>query len=153
MTGVQTCALPIYDFDIAANVWSATSFTELKRDGDAVERWNLLHPESTPRTPYVTECLNHFPGTPVVAATDYVKLYADQIRGYVPGRYLVLGTDGFGRSDDRAALRRHFEVDRYHVVVAALSALAAEGTVDAARVTAAMSRYGIDPERPDPRLL
>ena len=141
------------DFDIAANVWSATSFTELKRDGDAVERWNLLHPESTPRTPYVTECLNHFPGTPVVAATDYVKLYADQIRGYVPGRYLVLGTDGFGRSDDRAALRRHFEVDRYHVVVAALSALAAEGTVDAARVTAAMSRYGIDPERPDPRLL
>jgi len=139
------------EFDVGANVWSATSFTELKRDGDAVERWNLLHPESAPRVPYVTEHLGAHPG-PVVAATDYVKLYADQIRGYVPQRYVVLGTDGFGRSDGREALRRHFEVDRYHVAVAALSALAAEGGIERRVVADAIARFGIDPDRPDPRL-
>jgi pyruvate dehydrogenase E1 component len=136
------------DFDIDADVWSATSFTELRRDGIAVERYNTLHPTSKQRTPYVTECLAD--GGPVVAATDYVRAYPDLIRAWVPGTYRTLGTDGFGRSDFRSALRGFFEVDRRHVAVAALKALADEGEIKPTRVKEAIERYEIDPEAPMP---
>jgi pyruvate dehydrogenase E1 component len=138
------------DYGVAADVWSATSFTELRRDGLAAERQNMLHPGAEPRRAYVEECLAGRPAGPVVAATDYVRSFADQIRAFVPRRYTVLGTDGYGRSDYRRNLRRFFEVDRHYVAVAALAALAADGTVPADRVADAISRYGIDPDTPDP---
>jgi pyruvate dehydrogenase E1 component len=138
------------DYGIASDVWSATSFTELRRDGLAAERWNMLHPGAEPRRSYVEECLGTRPGSPVVAATDYVKTFADQIRAFVPGRYRVLGTDGYGRSDYRRNLRRFFEVDRHYVALAALTALAEEGTIPADQVADAITRYGIDPGKPDP---
>ena len=131
------------DFDVIADVWSVTSFTELRRDGIEVERWNMLHPLEHPRQPYVTQCLSERDG-PVVAATDYIRAYADQIRQWVPGPYRVLGTDGFGRSDTRAALRRFFEVDRHYVTVAALREL------DPARAQEAIERYELDPDAPMP---
>jgi len=137
------------DYGVAADVWSATSFTGLRRDGLAAERWNMLHPTEPPRRSYVEECLSGRPG-PAIAATDYVRSFADQIRPFVPGRYRVLGTDGYGRSDYRRNLRRFFEVDRSHVAVAALASLAQDGTVPAATVADAISRYGIDPGKPDP---
>jgi len=137
------------DFGVDADVWSATSFTELRREGLDAERWNMLHPTEPPRRPYVTDCLADRQG-PVVAASDYMKTFADQIRPFVPGTYRVLGTDGFGRSDYRRNLRRFFEVDRYFVALAALQALAGEGTVPAETVAKAISRYGIDPEKPNP---
>jgi pyruvate dehydrogenase E1 component len=137
------------DYGVSADVWSATSFTELRRDGLAAERWNMLHPGSAPRRSFVEECLAGRPG-PVIAATDYVKSFGDQIRAFVPGRYRVLGTDGYGRSDYRRNLRRFFEVDRHYVAVAALAALAEDGTIPAATVADAISRYGIDPGKPDP---
>jgi pyruvate dehydrogenase E1 component len=138
------------DYGIASDVWSATSFTELRRDGLAAERQNMLRPGAEPRRSYVEECLAGRPPGPVIAATDYVRTYADQIRAFVPRRYTVLGTDGYGRSDYRRHLRRFFEVDRHYVAVAALSALAADGTVPAGRVADAIVRYGIDPDAPDP---
>jgi pyruvate dehydrogenase E1 component len=137
------------DYGVQADVWSATSFTELRRDGLAAERWNMLHPGSEPRRSYVAECLAGRPG-PVIAATDYVKAFADQIRAFVPGKYRVLGTDGYGRSDYRRNLRRFFEVDRHYVALAALTSLAEEGTIPADRVADAIARYGIDPDKPDP---
>jgi pyruvate dehydrogenase E1 component len=137
------------DFGVGADVWSATSFTELGRDGQATQRWNMLHPEVQPRASYVAQCLGPRRG-PVIAATDYVRLYAEQIRPYVPRRYVVLGTDGFGRSDTRANLRRFFEVNRTYVVVAALKALADEGQLPAAKVSEAIHKYGIDPDKPNP---
>ncbi len=139
------------DWGIAADIWSATSMTELRREGLAIDRWNMLHPEAKPRVPYVTECLEERAG-PVVAATDYVKTYADQIRPYVPRDrlYRVLGTDGYGRSDSRARLRHLFEVNRYFVAIAALKALAEQGEVKSRDVAAAIKKYGIDPEKPDP---
>jgi pyruvate dehydrogenase E1 component len=137
------------EFEIEAEVWSATSFTELRRDGLAADREARLHPGSSPRTPWVAECLGSSEA-PVVAATDYMKALPDGIRAWVPGRFEVLGTDGFGRSDFRRHLRRFFEVDRHHVVVAALSALAADGAVEAAKVAEAIDRYGIDADAPDP---
>jgi pyruvate dehydrogenase E1 component len=137
------------DHGVQADVWSATSFTELRRDGMAAERWNLLHPTEDPRQSHVAACLNGREG-PVVASTDYIRTFADQIRPFVRGRYKVLGTDGYGRSDFRVKLRSFFEVDRHHVVVAALAALAAEGTIEAEKVQAAIERYGIDPDRPAP---
>jgi pyruvate dehydrogenase E1 component len=137
------------DWGVAADVWSATSLTELRRDGLAVQRWNLLHPEQPPRLSHVERCLGPRAG-PVVAATDYVKLYADQIRPFVPHRYVALGTDGFGRSDTRRQLRAFFEVDRRFVAVAALKALADEGEVPARAVAEAIARYGIDPKKPNP---
>ena len=139
------------DYGVAADVWSATSFTELRRDGLDAERWNMLHPDSPPRRSYVEQCLAGRSG-PVIAASDYVRSFADQIRPFVPGRYRVLGTDGYGRSDYRRNLRRFFEVDRHYVAVAALASLAADGTVPAATVADAISRYGIDPDKPDPWL-
>jgi pyruvate dehydrogenase E1 component len=138
------------DYSVAADVWSAPSFTELRRDGLAAERWNMLHPTEPPRLSYVETCLAERPPGPVVAATDYVRTFPDQIRPFVRRRYRVLGTDGFGRSDYRRNLRRFFEVDRHYVAVAALAALAEDGTVPAATVTDAISRYQIDPDRPEP---
>jgi len=137
------------DFDVEADVWSVTSFTELRREGLDAERWNGLHPQETPRTPLVTELLAERRG-PVVAATDYMKAHADQIRAFVPGRYVVLGTDGFGRSDTRERLRHFFEVNRYFVAVAALKALMDDGEVAPGTVRQALEKYGIDSSKPDP---
>jgi pyruvate dehydrogenase E1 component len=142
--------LLVADYGVEADVWSATSFTELRRDGLAAERWNMLHPGAEPKRSYVEECLGTRPGGPVIAATDYVKTFADQIRAFVPGRYRVLGTDGYGRSDYRRNLRRFFEVDRHYVALAALTALAEEGAIPADRVADAIARYDIDPGKPDP---
>ena len=137
------------DYGVAADVWSATSFTELRRDGMRAERWNLLHPSEPMRRSHVAWCLGERQG-PVVAASDYVKLFADQIRAYVPRRYVTLGTDGYGRSDTRAALRRFFEVDRHFVALCALKALADEGVMPGSSVCDAIERYGVDPEKSDP---
>ena len=115
-------------YGVPADVFSAPSFSELRREALDCERWNLLHPNEPPRTPYVQQCLQERDG-PVIAATDYMRMVADQIRQWVPGRYVALGTDGYGRSDSRAALRRHFEVDRNFIVLAALKSLADEGQV------------------------
>jgi pyruvate dehydrogenase E1 component len=137
------------DFGIKANVWSATSFSELRRDGLDKDRWNQLHPDEPRRISHVEEYLAPTRG-PVVAASDYVKAVPEMIRAWVPRRYVVLGTDGYGRSDARSALRRFFEVDRYYIVVAALKALADESRVPVARIKEAMARYEIDPEKPNP---
>ena len=139
------------DWGVAGDVWSVTSFTELRREGIDVERWNLLHPTDKPRKAYVTQQLEKSAG-PIVASTDYMRLFADQIRAYVPhGReYRVLGTDGFGRSDTREKLREFFEVDRRYITIAALRALADEGTVSAAKVAEAIKKYGIDANKPNP---
>ena len=139
------------EWGVAADVWSATSFTELRRDGLAADRWNLLHPDSEPRVPYVAACLGKYTG-PVVAASDYMKTFADQIRPFVPRArvFRVLGTDGFGRSDSRPKLREFFEVNRAFVVVAALKSLVDQGEGKAKAVADAIRKYGIDPEKPDP---
>jgi pyruvate dehydrogenase E1 component len=139
------------EWGVAADVWSATSFTELRRDGLAAERWNLLHPEAKPRVPYVTKALQEKSG-PVVASSDYIKTFADQIRPFIPqGRsYRVLGTDGFGRSDSRAKLRHFFEVDRCFVAIAALRALMDSGELKAKTVADAIKKYDINPDKADP---
>jgi pyruvate dehydrogenase E1 component len=137
------------DFDIPTDVWSVTSFNELRRDGLAVERWNQLHPGEKPRRCYVEECLAERPG-PYIAATDYMKIVPDQIQRWVPGTFVSLGTDGYGRSDARDALRRHFEVDKRYIAVTALKALADDGVLDQKTVSQAIEKYGIDPDRPDP---
>ena len=137
------------DFGVPADVFSVTSFSELRREALDAERWNLLHPDQPPRVPYVQEMLSGQQG-PFVAATDYMRIVPDQVRQWVPGRYAVLGTDGYGRSDARAALRDHFEVDRRHIVLAALKALADDGVLDTATVRKAREALGIDPERPNP---
>jgi pyruvate dehydrogenase E1 component len=139
------------DWGVAANVWSCPSFNELARDGQDAERWNLLHPTETPRVPFVAQQLAPHNG-PVIASTDYVKAFAEQIRAFMPkGRtYKVLGTDGFGRSDFRYRLREHFEVNRHYIVVAALKALSEEGTVPAAKVAEAIARYRIDADKINP---
>jgi pyruvate dehydrogenase E1 component len=130
-------------------VLSVTSFSELRREALECERWNLLHPDRAPRVPYIRALLKDREG-PVIAATDYMRAVPDQIRQWVAGRYVTLGTDGFGRSDSRAALRRYFEVDRNHIAVAALKALADERRVDGATVSGAIKALGVDPERPVP---
>jgi len=140
------------DFDISADVWSVTSFNELRRDGLDVERWNRLHPNEERRSSFVEMNLNKR-GGPVIAATDYMKIHADQIRPFVPTDYNVLGTDGFGRSDSRARLRYFFEVSEHFVVVAALSALADRGAIPRSRVADAMEKYGIASEKPNPRMV
>jgi len=139
------------DWGISANVWSCPSFNELARDGQACERQNLLNPTAEPQVPFVTQQLGAYAG-PVVASTDYMKNYAEQIRAFIPkGRvYKVLGTDGFGRSDFRSKLREHFEVNRHYIAVAALKALAEEGTVPAAKVAEAIAKYGIDAAKINP---
>ena len=146
---IAAAALLENDFDIPTDVWSVTSFNELRRDGLAVERWNQLHPGETPRRCYVEECLAERPG-PYIAATDYMKIVPDQIQRWVPGTFVSLGTDGYGRSDAREALRRHFEIDKHYIAVTALKALADDGVLDQKTVTQAIEKYGIDPDRPDP---
>jgi pyruvate dehydrogenase E1 component len=137
------------DYGVDADVWSLTSINELQRNGKAALRWNMLHPDSEPRLPYVTQQLQGEDG-PVIAATDYMKSYSDQLREFVPGRFTALGTDGFGRSDTRAKLRDFFEVSREYVVLAALYSLAQEGKVEPAQVTEAMQKLGISADKIDP---
>ncbi len=137
------------DYGVPADVFSVTSFNQLRRNALEVERWNMLHPTEPPRGNYVQQCLADRHG-PFVAATDYVKAIPDQIRQWVPGRYVVLGTDGYGRSDGRAALRSFFEVDRHYVAVAALKALADDDKLDRSTVIKALKDFGIDPAKPDP---
>jgi pyruvate dehydrogenase E1 component len=139
------------DWGVAANVWSCPSFNELTRDGQDAERWNLLHPTEPQRVSFVAQQLEKHTG-PVVASTDYMKNYAEQIRSFIPkGRtYKVLGTDGFGRSDFRSKLREHFEINRHYIVLAALRALADEGTVPMAKVAEAIQKYGIKVDKINP---
>ncbi|MEM8961923.1 MAG: pyruvate dehydrogenase (acetyl-transferring), homodimeric type [Acidobacteriota bacterium] len=137
------------DHGIAADVWSVTSFTELRRDGLSSQRWNLLHPEADAKTSWVASQLGGTDG-PIIASTDYMHTFADQIRPWIDRRYVTLGTDGFGRSDSREALRDFFEVDRRWVTVAALKALADDGVIEQEVVSQAIDRYGIDPEKPEP---
>ncbi len=138
------------DFGIASDVWSATSLTELRRDGLAAERWNLLHPAAEPRVPYVQQRLAAHAG-PLVVATDYMKIVADQIRPFVDGRrFTALGTDGFGRSDTRESLRTFFEVDRHFIVLAALKALADDGRIARSQLQVAIEQYGIHVDKVDP---
>jgi pyruvate dehydrogenase E1 component len=137
------------DFGVLSDVWSVTSFSELRRDGIEAERWNMLHPLEKPRVPYVASALADRRG-PVIASTDYLRAVPDQIRQWVPARYRTLGTDGYGRSDSRRALRRFFEVDRHYVAVAALRELAAEGTIEPEVVAEAIAKYEINADAPLP---
>lgn len=137
------------DYKISADIWSVTSFNQLRREALAVSRHNLLHPDEPARLSYVETCLKDREG-PVIASTDYMKIVADQIREFIPGRYFVLGTDGFGRSDTREKLRQFFEVDRHYVVIAALKALADEGKIPSSQVTKAIRTFAIDPDKPEP---
>jgi pyruvate dehydrogenase E1 component len=137
------------DFKVDADIWSLTSVNELTREGQEVDRWNLLHPDKKAKQSYVSEQLE---GTsePVVIATDYMKNYSEQLRAYIDNPLYVLGTDGFGRSDSRAALRHFFEVDRHFITVTALKALADEGKIKASVVSKAIKKFGIDPEKANP---
>jgi pyruvate dehydrogenase E1 component len=137
------------DFGIPSDIWSVTSFNQLRREALEVERWNQLHPNDKPRRSYFESCLAKREG-PYVAATDYMKIVPDQVQRWVPGRFVTLGTDGYGRSDSRKALRRFFEVDRHYIAVAALKALADDGKLDQKTVGEAIRKYGIDPDKPDP---
>jgi pyruvate dehydrogenase E1 component len=137
------------DWKVNADVWSVTSFNELRRNGMDTARWNLMHPQETPRKSYLETLLEDRAG-PVVASTDYMRVYADQVRDQVKRTYITLGTDGFGRSDYRRNLRRFFEVDRYYVTVAALKALADDGQIGAPKVAEAIGKYRIDTDRPAP---
>jgi pyruvate dehydrogenase E1 component len=137
------------DWKVNADLWSATSFNELRRDGMSAERHNLLHPKAPRRKSHLEKALGGHPG-PVIAATDYMRIYADQVRSQIPRRFVALGTDGFGRSDFRVKLRRFFEVNRHYVVIAALKALADEGEIEPDIVEQAIAKYGLDAGRPDP---
>ncbi|MGB0466379.1 MAG: pyruvate dehydrogenase (acetyl-transferring), homodimeric type [Pontibacterium sp.] len=137
------------EYGVESDIWSTTSINELRREAQEVERWNLLHPTETERKSYVTECIESREG-PVIACTDYMRMYPDQLREYIPRPFKVLGTDGFGRSDTRTKLREFFEVNRYYVVVAALKSLQEEGKVEAADVAKAMQKFNINPEKPAP---
>jgi len=139
------------DWGVTADIWSCPGFNELRRDGLDTDRWNMLHPTEAPRLSHVEQCLKDREG-PAIAATDYMKVFADQIRPFMPkGKtYRVLGTDGYGRSDTRERLRHHFEVNRYWVTVAALKALADDGAVKPTVVADAIKKYGLDPEKPNP---
>jgi pyruvate dehydrogenase E1 component len=137
-------------WNVAAETWSVTSYKSLREDALEVERWNRLHPGTTPREPYISRALGEAAG-PIVAVTDFMKAVPDQIARYVPAPFTPLGTDGFGRSDTREALRRHFEVDAAHVVVAVLSALVSTGQAKEDEVSRAIATFGLDTEAPDPR--
>ena len=146
---IAAADLLMNDFGIPSDIWSVTSFNELRRDALATERWNQLHPEENPRQSYLESTLAHREG-PYVAATDYMKIVPDQVQRWMPGQYVTLGTDGYGRSDARDALRKFFEVDERYIAVTALKALADEGKVDQKTVSSAIAKYGIDPDKPDP---
>lgn len=139
------------DFSVTSDIWSVTSFTELRRDGLAAERYNRMHPDKKPKQSYVAQQLEPQKG-PVIAATDYMRLYADQIRPFVESPFVSLGTDGYGRSDTRVKLRHFFEVDAKFIVIATLNALANQGEIPTSTVTKALQQYGIDPEKPDPAI-
>ena len=136
-------------YGVGADVWSVTSYNELRREALSTERWNRLHPAEPERKPYINQVLGEI-DMPIIAATDYMKVVPDQIAPWLPGRLTSLGTDGFGRSDNREHLRRHFEVDAAAIAAAALSRLARWGRYDVARAKAAIAELGIDPERLDP---
>jgi pyruvate dehydrogenase E1 component len=136
-------------YGVAADVWSVTSYQELYRDGHACDRWNMLHPAETPRVPYVTRCLKDTAGV-IVAASDYLKVLPDSIDRWMPRRVRSLGTDGFGRSEERRALREFFEVDARFVALATLAELAADGQIDSGVVAQAIKDFGIDPEKRNP---
>jgi pyruvate dehydrogenase E1 component len=138
------------DFGIPSDIYSATSFSELRREAIEIERWNRLHPGEPARTPYVKQALSKATG-PFIAATDYMRAWPDMIREWVPGRFTTLGTDGFGRSDGRTALRKHFEVDAKNIVYASLCALADEGALDKGTLKAALNKLGLDPNKLDPQ--
>jgi pyruvate dehydrogenase E1 component len=141
------------EFSVVSDIWSATSFSELRRDGVDCARWNRLNPEKEPRIPWVTTCLRDRAG-PVIAASDYVRAFADQVRGFLPQEdYIVLGTDGFGRSDTREKLRSFFEVDRFNIAYAALYALYRQGLVSMSELLEARKNLGIDPEKVNPVLV
>ena len=137
------------DWGVAADVWSATSFTELRREGLECDRWNMLNPEKPQKVSYVAQCLKDAKG-PVIASTDYMKSFSEQIQRFVPSKFVALGTDGFGRSDSREALRDFFEVNRYYIVVAALKALSDEGKLPAAKVAEAVKKYKLNANKPNP---
>jgi pyruvate dehydrogenase E1 component len=137
------------DWDIEPGIWNVTSFSELRRDAEEVERWNLIHPDKEPRRSHLEGCLSKH-RVPTVAASDYVKMVSEQIGPYVPGPYYALGTDGFGRSDTRENLRHFFEVDRYYIVLTAIRALALDGKMDMSKGDDVMKKYNLDPEKPSP---
>ena len=137
------------DWGVSADIWSVPSFTELRREAQDCERWNMLNPEKTQRVNYVAECLKDAKG-PVIAATDYMKAFAEQIATFVPNKFVALGTDGFGRSDSREALRSFFEVDRFYIVLATLKALVDVGKLPAAKAAEAVKKYNLDPNKPNP---
>jgi pyruvate dehydrogenase E1 component len=136
-------------YDVAADVWSVTSYQELYRDGHACDRWNMLHPQETARVPHVSQCMKEAPGV-IVATSDYLKVLPDSIDRWMPRRVRSLGTDGFGRSEDRASLRDFFEVDARYVAVAALAELAQDGQLDRKVVAQAIKDFGINPEKLNP---
>jgi pyruvate dehydrogenase E1 component len=137
------------DWNIDPGIWNVTSFSELRREAEETERWNLIHPESKQRQSHLEKCLSKH-RVPTVAVSDYVKMLSEQIGPYVPGPYYALGTDGFGRSDTRENLRHFFEIDRYYITLAAIRALAIEGKVDISKAEKAIEKYNIDPEKPSP---
>ena len=143
---VAAGALLAEDWQVASDIWSVTSYSEVAREARATERWNRLHPEQEPKSSHVQRCLAG--DAPVIAASDYVRAYSQLIGSYIDARVIALGTDGFGRSDTRAALRRFFEVDRYQITLAALHALAQSGALPRSVVTAAIKRYAIDSDAP-----
>jgi pyruvate dehydrogenase E1 component len=149
MEAIAAAALLKKDWNVEADLWSCPSFNELARDGNDCTRWNLLHPTDKPRVPHVSACLAETRG-PVIAATDYIRVFAEQIRSLVPRHFTVLGTDGFGRSDTREKLRHFFEVDRYWITLAALSALVEDGQMKKEKVAEAIKKYGLDPNKPNP---
>ena len=140
------------NYGVGAELWSVTSYQKLRGEAIGVERWNRLHPTESPREPHVTAVLKTTEG-PIVAVTDFMKLVPDQIGRFVPRTYVTLGTDGFGRSDGRTALRKHFETDSGHVVLAVLSELVRAGKLEPAVIADAIARYGINPDASDPRLV
>ena len=146
---IAAAAILKKEYNVNADIWGVTSFNELRREALRVARWNMLHPTQSAQVSHVENCLKGREG-PVVAATDYMKIYADQIREFVPMKYRVLGTDGFGRSDTREKLRHFFEVDRFFITVAVLKALSEEGKIPGQQIAQAIQKYGIDPEKPNP---
>ena len=137
------------DWEIEPGIWNATSFSELRRDAEEIDRWNLIHPEKDPKRSHLEKCLSKNE-VPTVAVSDYVKMVSEQIGPYVPGPYYCLGTDGFGRSDTREELRSFFEVDRYYIVLMSIKALAIEGELEKGLVEKAMKKYRLDPDKPSP---
>ena len=138
------------EWKVDVDVWSVTSFSELRKEAEDINRWNILHPSDEYKVPYVTKCLEHTKG-PVVAASDYVKLVAEQISSFIPGSFTALGTDGFGRSETREELRRFFEIDKHYIVLAALNTLAQEGQIQLDEVEKAIKKYNIDTKKPNPK--